>query len=83
MRQSRSPPPNAAEYEQQVLEWLAEASGDLPNAHLGHLVTLPGAAGEYEFDVVVRFSGFRGAEFVVLVECKRYRNAGSCAQLAF
>jgi restriction system protein len=62
------------EYEQQVLEWLAEASGDLPNAQLGHLVTLLGAAGEYEFDVVVRFSGFREAEFVVLIECKRYRN---------
>jgi restriction system protein len=61
------------EYEQQVLAWLVEASGDLPNAQLGHLVTLPGAGGEYEFDIVVRFSGFGEAEFVVLVECKRYR----------
>ena len=36
--------------------------------------TLPGAGGEYEFDVVAEFNIFEGAQIVVLVECKRYRN---------
>ncbi len=36
---------------------------------------IAGAGGEYAFDVVVRFSRFGGAEFTVLVEWKRHRDA--------
>jgi len=63
------------EYERQVLDWLRQARGDLTDFEIGHLKKLVGASGEYEFDVVATFSAFEGAEFVVLVECKRYREA--------
>ena len=39
-----------------------------------HLETLPGAEGEYTIDVTVRFRAFQGAQFLVLVECKKHKN---------
>jgi restriction system protein len=63
------------EYERQVRDWLKESEGEPTNIEVGHLERITGSGGEYEFDVVARFSRFAGAEFTVLVECKRYRNA--------
>lgn len=62
------------EYERQVLAWLRASEGDPTDLRIGHLEKIAGASGEYEFDVVARFTRFGGAEFVVLVECKRYRS---------
>ena len=62
------------EYERQVLDWLRESEGE-PRLKIGHLERIAGSGGEYEFDVVARFTRFGGAEFTVLVECKRYRGA--------
>jgi restriction system protein len=63
------------EYERQVLDWLRASEGDLTDFEVGHLEKIAGAGGEYQFDVVARFSKFRGAKFVVLVKCKRHRRA--------
>jgi restriction system protein len=63
------------EYERQVLEWLRASKGNQSDPHVGHLEKITGPGGEYEFDVVARFRSFGGAEFVVLVECKRHGRA--------
>ena len=63
------------EYERQVLDWLRESEGEPTDLKIGHLERIAGSGGEYEFDVVARFTRFGGAEFTVLVECKRYRGA--------
>jgi restriction system protein len=63
------------EYEQQVCDWLRESEGEPTSIEVGHLERIAGSGGEYEFDVVARFSRFAGAEFTVLIECKRYRSA--------
>ncbi len=63
------------EYERQVRDWLRESEGQPTDIEVGHLEKIAGSGGEYEFDVVARFSRFGGAEFTVLVECKRYRSA--------
>lgn len=60
------------EYERQVLAWLRASEGNPTGLRVEHLEKVAGAGGEYEFDVVARFTRFGGAEFVVLVECKRY-----------
>lgn len=62
------------EYERQVCDWLRESEGEPTNIEVRHLERIAGSGGEYEFDVVARFSRFAGAEFTVLVECKRYSN---------
>jgi restriction system protein len=61
------------DYELQVLEWLRQVKGTLIDFQIGHLEKLAGSSGEYEFDIVAKFSIFEGAEIVVLAECKRYR----------
>ena len=63
------------EYERQVLKWLRRVRGELINFEISHLEKLAGASGECEFDIVTKFSVFEGAKFVVVVECKRYREA--------
>jgi restriction system protein len=63
------------EYECQVLAWLCASWGNQADLRVEHLEKISGPGGEYEFDVVARFTRFGGAEFVVLIECKRYRSA--------
>ena len=60
------------EYEKQVVNWLQSAHESLEQFTVNHLEYLSGAGGEYEFDAVAKFTAFKGANFTVLVECKRY-----------
>jgi restriction system protein len=60
------------EYEKQVANWLASAHESLEQFSVNNLVHLSGAGGEYEFDAIAKFTAFKGANFTVLVECKRY-----------
>lgn len=54
---------------------LIEASGcELENFAVNHLEKLVGMDGEYEIDIVARFSAL-GASFKVLIECKRYSSS--------
>jgi restriction system protein len=62
------------EFEQQVKAWLAKSCDDLKSFTITHRENLEGRSGEYEIDAVARFEIFGGAEIVVLVECKRYKN---------
>lgn len=58
-----------------MLRWLQESEGESADLQVEHLEKIAGPGGEYEFDVVARFTRFGGAEFTVLVECKRHRSA--------
>ena len=62
------------DYEKQVVAWLKQAASPLQDATVTHLDVVRGAGGEYEFDVVVRFTALGGAKLVVLSECKRHTN---------
>jgi restriction system protein len=59
------------EYEIAVREMLDAASTGLIEYSSGHLETLAGVDGSYEFDVVARFTALT-VTFVVLVECKHH-----------
>jgi restriction system protein len=53
-----------------------EAKGhDLKGFRVTRRETLKGTDGEYEIDVVARFSILDGAEVVVLIECKHHKNS--------
>lgn len=60
------------EYELEVRSWLEKSGPELREFEVTHRETVQGSSGEYEIDAVARFRAFRGAEFVVLVECKRH-----------
>lgn len=60
------------EYERQVVSWLAAAGGTLKSFRILHQAPLEGAGGSYTFDALVEFEALEGAEFKVLVECKRH-----------
>ncbi|XHS78110.1 restriction endonuclease [Burkholderiaceae bacterium UC74_6] len=62
------------EFEQHVHRWLATVSGGLNEFQVTRLETVTGAGGDYEIDVVARFTALGGADFVVLVECKHHHN---------
>ena len=63
-----------AGYEQVVKDMLDTAAGSqfLEGYSSSHLEPIRGADGEYIFDVTARFR-VMGADFLVLVECKRHR----------
>lgn len=59
------------DFEALVLEWLKRAAGRQGQVFKAkHLGAVHGEGGEYKIDVLVTFSAFGGADFVVLVECK-------------
>lgn len=61
-----------AEYEQAVKRILDAGAGGLVAYSSSHLETIAGRDGDYTFDVTARFEAF-DVQFLVLVECKRYR----------
>ena len=62
------------EFELLVKSWFENVGDPMESFEVAHLETLPGADGEYTFDVTVRFRAFQGAQFLVLVECKKHKN---------
>jgi len=62
------------EFEKQVKSWLERIHNNLRSFTITHREHLKGRNGEYEIDAVARFEISEGAEIVVLVECKRYKN---------
>lgn len=59
------------EFEIFVRRYLEEEGGDLKDFRTQHLENLEGPDGDYIIDVTARFEAL-GAEFLVLIECKRY-----------
>ena len=60
------------EYEQAVKAILDAAAGGVVAYSSRHLESIAGSDGDYIFDVTARFEAL-GVDFLVLVECKRYR----------
>ncbi|MHB8880429.1 MAG: restriction endonuclease [Thermodesulfovibrionales bacterium] len=71
----RYPPPTLTpeQFELEVKTILDEQGLGLENYRSEHRKVLEGSDGDYEIDVSVRF-GALGADFLVLVECKYYKN---------
>lgn len=63
------------QYELQVKTWLESVAGELDSFSASHREVLSGADGEYEMDVVVRFTALGGVQFTTLVECKKHKNS--------
>jgi len=62
------------EFEALVKSWFEGVGHIMESFEVAHLETLSGSDGEYTFDVAVRFKAFHGAQFLVLVECKKHKN---------
>ncbi|WP_312246482.1 restriction endonuclease [Stutzerimonas nitrititolerans] len=61
-------------FELQVKSWLESSASRLESFSTEHRKDLKGHDGEYEIDVVARFRAFAGAEFLMIVECKKHKN---------
>ena len=62
------------DFEQTVKSWLVASAGALESFEASHRDVLDGSDGEYEIDVAVRYKAFGGANFLMLVECKKHSN---------
>lgn len=73
---SRYPPlkPTPEEFEKCVKEILDGMGVDLREYQSNHREVVGGSDGEYEIDIMVRFSAL-GLSYVTLVECKRHNSA--------
>ena len=65
----------AAEFERLVRDWILKQGGELTSLEVKHNVKVEAYDSTYQIDVLAKFQAFAGAEFIVLIECKKYRNA--------
>jgi restriction system protein len=64
-----------SEFELLVKQWFEAQSESIDSFDSQHRELLAGADGEFEIDVSIRFKMFGGAQFHILVECKKHKNA--------
>lgn len=62
------------EFEFHVKAWIKEAAQSPIDFEVSRKEILSGDSGEYEIDVVARFSMFGGAKYTTLIECKKHKN---------
>ena len=60
------------EFELFVKNWITQEGGGLTSLEVAHDAKLEAHDSTYQIDVVAKFQGFAGAEFVVLIECKKH-----------
>ena len=65
----------AADFERLVRDWILKQGGELTSLEVKHNVKVEAYDSTYQIDVLAKFQAFAGAEFIVLIECKKYRNA--------
>ncbi|UZE16006.1 restriction endonuclease [Pseudomonas sp. B21-054] len=65
----------ATEFECLVRDWIIQQGGELTSLEVTHDVKLEAYDSTYQIDVMAKFRAFAGAEFLVLIECKKYRKA--------
>lgn len=73
----RFPPVGALtpeQFELLVKRWLDSGGQKLESFETAHLEQIEGLDGEYKFDVTARFKALGGADFLVIVECKKHKN---------
>ena len=62
------------EFELLVRSWAKSVSSELKQLDVTHQRIVSGQDGDYTLDVVATFNSIGGAEFVVLIECKKHKN---------
>jgi len=65
----------ATEFERLVRDWILKQGGELTSLVVTHDVEVEAHDSTYQIDVLAKFEAFGGADFIVLVECKKYRSA--------
>lgn len=65
----------AADFERLVRDWILKQGGELKSLEVKHDVKVEAYDSTYQIDVLAKFQAFAGAEFTVLIECKKYRGA--------
>jgi len=60
------------EFELFVKNWILQEGGGLTSLEVTHDAKLEAHDSTYQIDVLAKFQGFAGAEFVILIECKKY-----------
>ncbi|WP_025752828.1 MULTISPECIES: restriction endonuclease [unclassified Pseudomonas] len=63
------------EFEHLVKRWLLNQGGELSSLEVTHNAKVETYDSTYQIDVLAKFRAFAGAEFTVLIECKKYRGA--------
>lgn len=65
----------AAEFERLARDWILKQGGEVTSLEVKHDVKVEAYDTTYQIDVLAKFQAFAGREFIVLIECKKYRNA--------
>lgn len=65
----------ATEFERLVRDWILKQGGELTSLEVTHDAKVKSYDSTYQIDVLAKFQAFGGAEFKVLIECKKYRSA--------
>lgn len=65
----------ATEFECLVRDWILKQGGELASLEVTHDAKMETYDSIYQIDVLAKFQAFAGAEFTVLIECKKYRGA--------
>lgn len=60
------------EFELLVCDWLAQQGSNIASLTVMHDQKIKAYDSTYQIDVVAKFQAFSGADFTVLVECKKY-----------
>lgn len=63
------------EFERLVRNWIVSQGGELTNLEVTHDAKVEAHDATYQIDVLAKFQAFGGADFTVLIECKKYRGA--------
>lgn len=65
----------ATEIERLVRDWIVKQGGELTSLEVTYDAKVEAYDSTYQIDVLAKFQAFAGAEFTVLIECKKYRSA--------
>ena len=63
---------SSKEFEFAVCKWVESCGKDLQNIEVLHDQKISAHDGTYQIDVLATFNAFEGAEFKILVECKKH-----------
>lgn len=63
------------EFERLVRNWIVSQGGELTNLEVTYDAKIEAHDSTYQIDVLAKFQAFGGADFTVLIECKKYRGA--------
>ncbi|MCH5520392.1 restriction endonuclease [Pseudomonas syringae] len=65
----------ATQFERLVRDWILKQGGELTSLEVTHDVKVEAHDSTYQIDVLAKFQALGGADFIVLIECKKYRSA--------